>query len=369
MGIYILLYSLLFLCIFFDAKRIKGIDRTYIVYFFVIVFTLFNGLRWETGTDWENYYNIFYGAEWDNVFRYYLNSNITIEYGYVLINLIVKKLTGHYTFFLLISNFFILYTYAQFSLKYSTSPILCFSALLTSTNFFPVRQHIAIAVVMYAFTSILNKSFLKFVLFVFIASTIHRAAIIFLPFYFIGKYNWSFIGYCLVLTGSLLITNILPQVMLGVLSNILFVGDSSMTKLSRYAGEIKKNLSGFGRSYINVVFNFIFFCAYYLIIKVKKKTEGKNNLVFFLNAFVVMSVFQNVFASMMQELARVANFFLFGGPVLMGELLSLGKKSRFKSWWFAFFGMLLLLLFYRLYKTLHNYPELHFPYNSILFYL
>ena len=65
-----------------------------IVWFWIIFFTLFRGLRWGVGTDWEQYLDVFSIADWSNIFslqRYEYRDDV-MDFGYMILNVVVKSI-------------------------------------------------------------------------------------------------------------------------------------------------------------------------------------------------------------------------------------------------------------------------------------
>ncbi len=371
MGIYIVLYSLLFFCAFFDLKKPVGISKKQIVYFFVILFTLFRGLRWETGTDWHQFENVFYQVRWSNIFNHvrYGGDERVLEPGYVFLNLFFRTLTGHYTFFLLATNFFILWTYAKFSFKHASLPIIAFIAIIGAGQFFTVRQSLATAILMFAYNYAVSRSLVKFLVVVFIASLIHGASIIFVPFYFFIRVKLNYVLYVACLIGSIVIFDVLPKVMLFVIDNVGFIGSTSLRKLVVYASQVREEVYGVGRSYFNIMMTFFFLSSYYWVVLKIKEKEKRDTYYGFLNFFLAQTVLLNMFSEMMQELSRLGSFFLFGGPLLMTELVWSGFTSKLRQLKPLFVLLFVLFMYYRFYKMTFMWPEAHFPYKSIFHYL
>ncbi len=71
MEIYYTIFILLFSCCFLDFININFRTKRNIIIIWCVFFTLFGGLRWNTGGDFDSYYEIFKSANWDNVFNYY----------------------------------------------------------------------------------------------------------------------------------------------------------------------------------------------------------------------------------------------------------------------------------------------------------
>ena len=82
----------LYSCSWLDFKANRKIG--YILFTFIFfLFVLHDGLRWETGTDWGNYYRFFLNCLWDEWEQF--------EPGYVLFNQLIRGLTIDYNVFLL----------------------------------------------------------------------------------------------------------------------------------------------------------------------------------------------------------------------------------------------------------------------------
>ena len=99
MSTYYVLYGLL---IVIAIKGVNSISSKYHLIAMGIIMTLFQGLRWNTGADWTQFYRTFNLLNWHNVFSFNRGDYRTLEYGYSLLNVCIKTLFGHYTFFLLL---------------------------------------------------------------------------------------------------------------------------------------------------------------------------------------------------------------------------------------------------------------------------
>lgn len=200
MWIYIVLYMLLFLTTMCEVSEKTKKYNLFFIYFWVVVFTLFRGLRWSTGTDWAQYQACFDRAGWDSIFSYYRYGLYTevMEFGYVFINVLIKTIFGHYTFFLIITNLIILLNFAYFSRKYvPRNPLLTFSLLVVYNPIFPVRQDIAMVLLLWACHFSICKRYILSMAFVLLASTIHDMSIIFIPlclFFCVNiRLSWLFV--------------------------------------------------------------------------------------------------------------------------------------------------------------------------------
>ena len=75
MDIYILLAGLFFFFSFITYKR-SNKKQNPLLFLSCFLLIIFEGTRWQIGTDWNAYYNNFVLQEW----------SAHLEYGYVLLN-------------------------------------------------------------------------------------------------------------------------------------------------------------------------------------------------------------------------------------------------------------------------------------------
>ncbi len=178
MLIYLLLYIPFVFCAYFDFVNTPDKQKNSILWLWVIVFTLFRGLRWETGTDWDQFLEVYNHAQWDNIFSYYRYNNQYMDYGYMFINALFHEFGLPYTFFLLVTNFWVLWCFRDFSLRFSKYPILTFIVLMSMGIPFPVRQTIATATTLWSLRFVLERKWMLFILVSIIAALIHKGSLV-----------------------------------------------------------------------------------------------------------------------------------------------------------------------------------------------
>jgi hypothetical protein len=174
------IYIILIICLLLLSNSKKGILS------FIILF-LISGFRdISVGTDTINYSRIFENPnsfERINDFIWiYLNS-FFLEQG----------LSFHYI--LIIATFIFLLMIYLTALKMKVNVGLSFFYLVSFFFYFQsfniTRQLIAASIILYAFTFIIDRKLLFFLLFVFIASGFHFSAIFVAPFYFISNKSYK----------------------------------------------------------------------------------------------------------------------------------------------------------------------------------
>lgn len=182
--IYISLFFLLaiFSCIDFSNKNKEKYSTLIIA---TILLVLLSGLRYETGTDWEVYFD-------------YFNSETKIgehyfEIGYQILNNIVRYFTDNYNILLTIIALFIALI-AYIIARYSNFPLLAlvgFYSLMFVVFLGGNRQAIAIALSIFSLRFIINRKLFKFLSVIFLASLFHFSVWLFTPVYFLAKKRFS----------------------------------------------------------------------------------------------------------------------------------------------------------------------------------
>ena len=157
---------------------VHDIKKKYLVFWLFLSFLiLFDGLRWEMGTDWPNYYKQFYKIKWNSGF----------EIGFKIYTDLFSKLTNNYSIYLFVTTSFIylgifltifkITNYSFLSIFYLTAYIPWYSGAL--------RQMIACAFFTLAIKTIFEKKKYKFLIFMTIGFLFHKSLGAFFPIYWI----------------------------------------------------------------------------------------------------------------------------------------------------------------------------------------
>ena len=205
----------------------------------IIWLVLFEGLRWEIGTDWDSYY----GA-----FTYDIESHM--DAGYLFLNRLIRNFTSSYTAFVLTITLFVYGVMFITIRKYSPNALMslciyfCSMVGLWGCN----RQILATMICILSLKFIQEKRLMLFMMTVFFACLFHKTAIIFIPAYFLFNLNYSQKqAYAIVLlafiAGLLHLVNKLPFVeYLALMDSI----DSGNTNFSGYLADKATNVSLMG---------------------------------------------------------------------------------------------------------------------------
>lgn len=366
MEIYYTIFILLFSCCFLDFINVNFRTKRNIIIIWCVFFTLFGGLRWNTGGDFDSYYEIFKSANWDNVFNYYRSGDRKMEPGFMLVNISIKTLVGKFYFYNIIIIAFIQFSYYKFCTYFCPKyPILLFSLLMImSSNYFAVRAGLSMGFVYLAYRYFKERDIVKYMVIIACASLIHNQCLIMLPLYWIGKVKLkSYIAIIILLSFSSLtyvFQNYFTSLSLAMGGS---VGDVMYHYTQRDVGDHE------ARGISTLLLN-LFFLLNYLYVRKKRlleKNEFYNGL---LNMFLVYIGIQLVFSQGMGEFTRLAGLLFPAQALLLIHTLYFYISNKEKK-----FGRLAILFFiiYYVYKIYgycdgFYFEEVNVPYRTIFDY-
>jgi len=146
-------------------------------YFSCIYLTFYIGFRHDIGGDWGTYLMHFQDIQESTLFDIIVKS----DPGYYLINLFISELNLSIHFVNLICASIFIFGLAKF-IKYETNKwLLILIALPYTINIVAMgytRQAVALGLVLIALTYLNDKKLFKFILFIIIATTFHKTAVI-----------------------------------------------------------------------------------------------------------------------------------------------------------------------------------------------
>lgn len=255
--LYLSLFSVLCLVVsYFKRKKIKIELFNYITLCLLLIVSVF---RFDVGYDYPSYYYTILHEDYVDINRYDFFSAFFAE-----ISIYFKSPWLFFFLFASITYFLIFYS----CYKYSVNPIFSFFIYFCVYYFDSlgiIRQALAVSIILYGFDYIRKRLFLRYLLFVIIASLFHKTAIISLFFYFIYKMNLKL----------MLVLSLLLLLMLNYIYYFLFENDIMKFYFTAY-----DNFSGGDKVKI---FNII---VYFLLLFISKcnhtykKAEGLFSLVF-----------------------------------------------------------------------------------------
>lgn len=365
MGIYLTIYLICFFTMFGDSERVSNKIKKILLIFDIAILTLFFGLRWECGTDWEQYYNIYNDLNWSNLlnFQRYDNSDQGIEIGFGIVNLISKTLFDSYTVYLLLSNLGRFVLMGITSWKLSKYPIVTFFGFLSLQYFFPTRQPFATAIFMFSYIFIVNKNLRKYIVTWLASISIHISSIVLMPIYYLYGRRFNYLIQISIYFGTIVLERSLSGIIESVGFGFSSLGSATLSeKIDTYTQSFRDvDVSRGIVSHLLV----LFFLSVFEFVRyrcVGKWSEtNKKNFDFYVICYLIGTSIWNIVNNSLPDLARYTEYFNTW-PLLIPFVIEYMKKYRIP--------IVLILIAYYTYKLVNSiffnyYVYMFIPYRSI----
>lgn len=365
MDVYIALFFIVYIMSFFEVFFCNKSHKIYLAIIILFISAFFGGLRHEIGTDWEQYYFYFYNNDALDEFM-----ASPYEYGYVILNYILKFMVGKYNVLLVIMIGLICSLKLKTIYKYACFPLvvmfLNFSFYIG--DFFAVRQSIALAIVVYSIRYIIEHDFKKFFIVIGVACLFHKTAIVFFPAYWIFHFKISTRSVLSIAFCMALMTFYFSQINLFSLLENIDIDNAYIGKVVFYQYMAEQGES-FGTTFDNEekILNSIIkkTCFLLLFLLMKKKVE-KYDVNY--NGFLNLSIFSNIlflfFLPIPEISLRLVSYYNYFEIFLLSDLLFLSNKWVLRV--FIIFG-LGIIGFLRYFYGIYQFYDLFIPYKNILF--
>jgi hypothetical protein len=293
----LLAWMMAFLCLIVGiSDMIGGYDR----YIYSEVFDLIADVTKVKG----NYYA-------EGCFDYFSG-----EYGWTYLNILISFITANRYIFIFIITI-VIYSLLFVSIKRYTEnypfAVILFMGLWFFFSFTYLRQITGATIAWLGIKYVIDRKLWKFLLIVFIASTIHRSAIVFLPLYFIPirKYDATVIIWIMIILFIFGLTN-LPSVIFGMYGDVADIE----SRLATYQME--------GSFRIDYVLEAVLF-LYIILHNYDKIPEDKEQLVLVNMALLFCAIL--LFFTRSQNGGRMSWYYMLGIISTMCYLAIHGKKK------------------------------------------
>lgn len=193
---------ILLLSVISEASKEDLNKRRFFVIYSCIYIALFSGVRdVSIGSDTIAYmvkYDDISGLSWsqlfDMLYQHYLGSEKIKAPGYFLLQKVIKLFLPYYQLYLVFIAFVFTSQLSRIIYRESLYPLMSFIIYLCIFfEFFGVtghRQTLATAIsILFGYRFIVERRFLPFLVLVLIASTLHKTALILIPFYFVARFS------------------------------------------------------------------------------------------------------------------------------------------------------------------------------------
>lgn len=338
--------------------REESQEKTRLLFVIAMVWlVLHDGLRWDVGTDWIHYYNLFID-----------NDNVHMGFTYSLINKIFRFFTDQYNVFLVFYAVVLYSVVGRIIYKYSPNPLMsiciyyCGMLGIMGAN----RQLWAMAVCLMSLYFVFEQKKWYFIGMVLFATTIHITALSFLPAYFLLNLSYQKKTVLLIVCGAFMIgllklVNLIPFVdYLALLDNL-----TSNTSTAEYV-DANTDLS------VSIVGSFKRVLFVYLALYVKDIVHSKE-FDYFLLLYVIGCCIYLVFnGTVLQVVAgRGAMYYSVFECIVIAYMITYFPAEFFEKevLWLFFF----VFFFYLMWRDMNNYviltgEDCFNPYKCVLFY-
>lgn len=323
----------------------------------LIIFALLIGFRYDVGTDWMAYKDLFT----DLSGRTYLTfQDQKIEIGYYLLSkFFVNQNLGHqYLFFsmALLSWYFVYKGYPSHILYLGLYFLFVDEFFFWSMN--GMRQFLAIAIWFYSLKYVISRKIGYYILYILLASCFHKSVIFMLLVYFLPNlrlYNrkiWLiiFLASLLIGSNSFVISKLTSAVVLVLTKLPIAVDYINYVDTDRLTtAQVNLGLGFFYKIIVNV--SIIYFSKFLL----EKNSKLNIYILLFFVGTVIFNIFYNV-----QLVGRINQYFLFLRSFLMAVICyHFIKEQRFTKWTF----FIIVSYFFLFLVAIYNGSNLSNPFR------
>lgn len=359
MIIYFVIYIFLWVSGFVEIlTRDKLFSKT-LFSIFIAVFFFMSFLRWERGTDWDTYLQMY---TW--IVQPFESYDNNMEFGFWFINNLGKLVFGSYTGVLFLFAV-VLYLFFFFAVK-NGSKFLLFSLFiaysLAFANIFFVRQTIAISICLFSISFIKKEQWLAFALCVFFASLFHRSALIFLIAYPLWFCKLSLVYILVLLVGFVGIGVFIVKPLFLSMSEL--IGTAFYNRVEGYFVAGSDDVSGAYSTTAVIVKGFLnraILTGLFLGLLGKERLE-QPTLNGLLNLYFVGTALYFILLPMSISMARLAVYFDFVQILIIPMIFEKRRDLGIKIFLYLAISF---YLFTRFISLLFSYPDEFIPFKTI----
>lgn len=358
-GIYIIFYCCFILC---DSrpflKRKKYMEKV-----LILLLICFSGLRWKTGTDWDNYFNLYNDLSWETIYEKKFSH---YDIAYKLVNLFVKSLGGSYTVFLIVISVIAIIP-VYFAIKEMDSGIIL-ALVIFYVNFYLAfylggnRIMIALGIDLLGMTYLINGKRKKSIIAGIVGFLFHRSSIVYAIIYVLPKKICKIQHTAVMLVASYVIgaLKMTQKIMRwGLKITGRYIPNNMLYQLAEfYLNELHEDLGSrhfaFAAMKRVVLILALYFIYQYCTKKRRKKFEYLYNIYLF--SICVYLIFNGL--GVFQVLST---FFAMTEIVLWSYLYTLVDRNNK----LVFIILLFILYFFEILNAFPSYYDAYVPYTSV----
>ena len=359
MGIYIFTLAILLLFSFLELRaNINVIQQNFMLIFVYSLMVFQVGFRWQTGTDWEPYYEHFIEMRSVSDVYYTLTG---FEKGYSFFVLIVKNLWNSYTAFLVVHA--LLYYFLIFSAFKKFSPYVFISLLVFYATSIGVmgsnRQLIALGICLFSLRYVFNKNAIAFLILVGLAFMFHTSAILFSIYYFLNRDINKYLIFAILILSFIIGKTNLPILAFTFVGEN--VGGTAATKVLRYQEIFDDETNLLTQSLLGLLKRIFFLGLFIYNYKYLASKIGYYKIIF--NGYIVGLVIYFLFSSSILVLVNRGSLYFTAMEALLLSSQFLVLKN--KHYQVNFLLVLFIICVFLFFQSIAGYPDLFIPYKGI----
>lgn len=307
---------------------------------------LIAGVRYDVGTDYMTYKDIFSWIRMDNA--------PYIEPGYRFLNVFIRYFTTNFVWIFLASSFITLLFFYRGIITLSSNQCMSIYLFITMGYYFysfnAVRQYMALAVSFYASKYLKNGEFLKYTCFIIFAALFHKSVLIMIPLYFLLRLRFK-VSYYFIISLFAAGTLLLHKQILNLIFQFI------------YSAYNNSDFLDFHFSYLNIAISIIVFIGTMIYYK-PLLSRDRGNIIYINASFfsLILFLFMGWLGLFVSRLGVYLSVYFI---ITIPEIIACESKSSAKKLYTVIiYGCLFILWVMIMKKNLNSASRL-LPYQTI----
>lgn len=308
-----MIYFSIFFIIFYNSlmyEVYKKRKRVILILSLIVFILAFN---YQMGSDWLNYQRIYDIRITPYEFKDIIfNNPFHQEKGYILLNLVGKKLRLNYESFMGLLLSFSIISILKIGIKKASNSyififVIIIKYVLIASLEPTIRQFLAISIIGLSYKYIEEKKMIKYLLCILIAMQFHSSAIIGIILYFLDKINITLKKTIFLIIFFPIFFKIIP-ISLDIISNFI----PNISRFSGYFTSLRYGMSN-SRSLLGNIYSLGIMIVYLYFIFFSDAQKQRNYIKNMAIIYIIIGYFQN----QLPILYRVQEYFVIGFAISM----------------------------------------------------
>lgn len=321
-----MIYFSILIYLFYNSLKFEIIKSRKKIFLFTIILVFILAFNYKMGSDWLNYQRI-YDIEIRNytIKNIIFNNPFSQERGYLLLNILGKKLGLNYEIFMgiiLSFNIIILLKIGRLKAKniYFFIFIILTKYILIASLEPTVRQFLATSIITFGYKYIEEKNLKKYLLCIILAMQFHISAILGVCIYFLENFNITIKKVILLLIFFPLLIKIIPTG-IEIVSNFI----PEIQKYNKYfTSDYFRYGVSISRSLLGNIYHFVLMILYLYFIFFSNAKKQKNYIKNMAIVYILIEYFKNI----LPILDRLESYFILGFAISMSYIGSMKYNKK-----------------------------------------